>query len=148
MEQNERQRRTTHRNRKNMYRRLIEAGREELSELHMEILLTLYEQPTKDRAAAELHMTIDELDAELDAIMTWRKDTEPHTKEGLPRKKRLAREALVNILENHSDFTDDEEAMMRALIDSPNQVVAAKILGMSYADFAKQFLKVRRTHDF
>lgn len=139
---------TSRRNQKNKYKRMIESGRDELNEWQMEVLFTLYEQPTIERAAAELDVTVDELQHELATIVRIHETTERQTKEGKPYKKRLARAAFINILNDYPDLTDDERAMVQAMSEAPNQVVAAQSLGMTYDEFQKRFLQMRRTHDF
>lgn len=114
----------------------------------MEILFTLYEQPTKEQAANELSITVDELNQELDVILKWREKNERQTKDGKPYKKRLSRAAFVGLLAERDDLNEDEQAMIQAIIDAPNQVVAATSLGMSYGDFQKRFTKMRRDRDF
>jgi hypothetical protein len=129
------------------YVRLIEAKRDELSDDDMEVLLVLHEQRTRNRAAAELGMTLEQLDAKIVELFPPPID-ERVTKKGERYKKRLTRAAYVGILMERDDLTEDDRRIIAAIAESPNQTVAAMSLGMSYKDYDRAHAQIRRKYDF
>ncbi len=132
---------------KDRYVQLIEAKRDVLSDDDMELLFTVHEQPTKARAAKELNITIEELEARLAVLFPPKKD-ERRTKTGESYAKRMTNTALKAILLEHDDLDDDERKLLATLMESRNQVIAATALGMTYSDFMSNYKAIRRKHGF
>ena len=136
-----------HSQRKDRYVQLIESRRDELTDDQMETLFALHEQSTKERAAAALGITREALEARIAELFPPPVD-ERVTKKGQPYKKRLSRAAYVSILMEHDDLSDEERRIISAIVESPNQTVAAQSLGMSYKEYDQAHARIRRTHKF
>ena len=142
----ERDRKRSH-SRKNKYIRLIEAKRDELSDDDMEVLLTVYEQPSLAHAAEELGVSIEELESRLNILFPPKIDTRV-TKNGEKYAKRLTDTAIKSILAEHEDLGDDERELLSALIGARNQVIAATSLDMNFSTFIGKYKSMRRKHGF
>lgn len=134
------------RSRKDTYVQLIEAKRDTLSDDDMELLFTLHEQPTKERAAGELGISLEELEERLAVLFPPKK--ERRTKTGEEYAKRLTNAALHAILLEHEDLNDEERTLLSALMTSRNQMIAASALDMKYPDFMSKYKAIRRKHGF
>jgi hypothetical protein len=136
---------------KEHYLHLIETGRNTLSDYHMDVLFTLYEMDSLADAAQELGKSEAELItilSHIESALQPKPRTERLTKKGKLYKKRLGRTAYLQILVEHEDLSDEERAVIRAIAEAPNQVVAAQSLGMTYKEFDQSHTRIRREHDF
>ncbi|HRJ06730.1 MAG TPA: hypothetical protein PK096_01780 [Candidatus Saccharibacteria bacterium] len=137
---------------KNEILRLIEVGRDILNDDQMELLFALYEEDDAWRAAEMLGMSLPQLEKKwLDVI--GRTTPQPNgseriTKKGKPYLKRLGHSALTKILLERSDMVEEDRKIVIALATSTNQGTAARSLGMTYNDFVKRFIEIRREYDF
>lgn len=131
------------------YRQIIETHRDVMSDEQMEVFLLLYERGDKGLVAAELGIEQGELEMIIEPLMP--RQLERHerlNRQGRPYLKRLSHTAFVAILADYPALSEDEKGIVTAMIDAPNQVVAAQSLGMEYGEFVKLYLKMRRKHGF
>lgn len=131
---------------KKAYRQLIETHRDVLTDDEMEVFLTLYEQLDAESAAAELGMTIDQLQEVVERYFP--KKAERRTRKGELYRKRLSDIALRQILDTTPNLTEKERETLQAMIGADNQVVAAMSLNMKYSAFIKQYSRIRDEHGF
>lgn len=135
----------THRRSKLTYEALIREHRSELTDDEMAVLLALYENKTIELAAADLAISVEEIDTVLKKFFP--PPRERRTKSGELYKKRLSRATLRLLLENVDDFSEHERGIITALADAPNQTVAALSINMTYKEFMKEYMAIRRRHD-
>lgn len=136
--------------------RLIEKGRDGLTDDQMNILFTLYEEDTVQAACEVMDMTESELEQAFAAIVRQVEPPAPKRQpkperlrgDGRPYRKRLANTALLKIISEHDDLTEDEVRILQAAADSFNQVIAADSLDMSYKEFIQAYMAIRNTHGF
>lgn len=135
----------TRRRSKLTYETLIREHRTELTDDEMAVLLALYENKTVELAAADLAITIEEIEAVLERFFP--PPQERRTKSGEHYKKRLSRATLRLLVENIDEFSEQERGIIAALADAPNQTVAALSVNMTYKEFMKEYTAIRRRHD-
>lgn len=136
--------------------RLIEKGRDSLSDEQMNVLFTLYEEDHLQAASEVLATNETELGEMVDDIVRLVEPpalkrppkSERLRGDGKPYRKRLANTALLKIISEHDDLTEDEVRILQAAADSFNQVIAADSLGMSYKEFIQAYMAIRNTHEF
>lgn len=135
----------SHRCSKSTYEKLIADHLMELTDQEMAILLALYENRTVELAATKAGASLEDINTVLERFLP--RPIERQTKAGKVAKKRLSQTALRSMVENVDDFTERERTIFSALADAPNQTAAALSIGMTYKEFASEYMAIRRKHD-
>lgn len=131
------------------YRHMIEIGYGTLNDEQMRVLFALVNEPTAMRAAKKLKMRVPEMRAELYEIAAQLGMIRPErtTRTGRFYRKRLGAVAYQQIL-REIEMEDDEREIIEAAAKSFNQVIAAKSLDMTFAEFNARHTAIRNRYDF